>query len=64
MKKDPKKADLVKKFVAYWIMKHYKLYPLSKVVCLMDMTDTGIANMVCCWILFNKLLYLIFLALT
>lgn len=45
MKKDQKKTDLVKKFVAYWIMKHYKLYPLSKVVCLMDMTDTGIANM-------------------
>ncbi|CAD5122150.1 DgyrCDS10598 [Dimorphilus gyrociliatus] len=46
MKKDPKKTELVKKFVAYWIMKHYKLYPTRKVVCLMDMTNTGISNMV------------------
>ncbi|ELU15569.1 hypothetical protein CAPTEDRAFT_76081, partial [Capitella teleta] len=44
-KKDPDKLLTVKKYVAWWLDKHFLKHPGVKIVPLFDMTDAGIGNM-------------------
>ena len=43
-KKDPERLTLVKKFIAWWIDKHYLKNPDQRIVVLFDMTDAGFSN--------------------
>ena len=45
-RKDPEKLPLVKKFVAWWIDKHWLKHPEEKIVAVFDMTDAGFGNVV------------------
>ncbi len=46
IKKDPEKMPMFKKFIGWWIDKHYLLHPDEKIVMMFDMTDAGLANVV------------------
>ncbi len=45
-KKDPERLPTLKRFVAWWIDKHYLKHPDEKIVMMFDMTDAGFANVV------------------
>ncbi len=46
IKKDPTKALVVRKFIGWWIDKHYLQHPDEKIVMMFDMTDAGLSNVV------------------
>ena len=46
IKKDPEKAPTFKKFIGWWIDKHYLQHPDEKIVMMFDMTDAGLTNVV------------------
>ena len=46
IKRDPESMPTFKKFIGWWIDKHYLQHPEERIVMMFDMTGTGLANVV------------------